>query len=204
MLANRASVDAPLHADSPLAAQAIGIGQIFAAFLLIGATSFGGGVVAHLRLRLVAEHGWVDDKTFVELLAISQTLPGLNATNMATLVGDRLRGTPGAIAAVLGICLPGAVFMYIVGIVYQAERERPFVEAALKGVAAAAAALILATTFQLGRKSLSHVADLVFMLLTVIGVNRLHVAVPRALIGVGAVAILWYGVTGALTRRLRK
>ena len=47
---------------------------------------------------------WVDDATFVELLAISQTLPGLNATNMSILVGDRLRGTPGAMLAALGMC----------------------------------------------------------------------------------------------------
>src|SRR5262245_17396673 len=58
------------------------LGEIFRAFLLIGATSFGGGVVAYLRSSLVTKHGWVDDEKFVELLSISQTLPGLNATNM--------------------------------------------------------------------------------------------------------------------------
>src|SRR6516162_4243287 len=69
------------------------VAEIFGAFLMIGATSFGGGVVAYLRDSLVAKHRWLDDKTFVELLSISQTLPGLNATNMAVLVGDRLRGS---------------------------------------------------------------------------------------------------------------
>ena len=63
-------------------------GEIFGAFLLIGATSFGGGVVAFLREGLVAKHRWVDDEQFISMLSISQTLPGLNATNMAVLVGD--------------------------------------------------------------------------------------------------------------------
>ena len=54
--------------------------QIFREFLLIGATSFGGGVVAYLRNGLVTRRQWLDDKEFVELLSISQTLPGLNAT----------------------------------------------------------------------------------------------------------------------------
>src|SRR5690349_16561508 len=57
------------------------LGTIFGAFLLIGATSFGGGVVAYLRSSLVGRHGWLDDEEFVELLSISQALPGLNATN---------------------------------------------------------------------------------------------------------------------------
>src|SRR5450755_4731588 len=83
------------------------IGEIFLEFLLIGGTSFGGGVVAYLRNGLVDKRNWVDDKEFVEMLAISQSLPGLNATNMAILVGDKLRGAMGAIVGVLGMCLPG-------------------------------------------------------------------------------------------------
>src|SRR5215813_5160079 len=170
----------------------VSIPRIFAAFLLIGATSFGGGVVAYLRNSLVEKHKWIDDKTFVELLGISQTLPGLNATNMAVLVGDRLRGTAGAVSAICGICLPGALIMYAVAIAYRAHGDRPLATAGLKGVAAAAVGLVLATTVQLGRKSLSHVYDLVFVLLTVIRVNLLHQSVPRVLLVVGTLATLWY------------
>ena len=61
---------------------------------------------------------WLDDVTFVELLSISQSLPGLNATNMAILVGQRLAGRPGATLAILGMCLPGAILMFAVGIIY--------------------------------------------------------------------------------------
>jgi chromate transporter len=182
----------------------VSIFEIFTVFLLIGATSFGGGVVAYLRSSLVAKHEWLDDKTFVELLAISQTLPGLNATNMAVLVGDRLRGVRGALAAIGGMCLPGAFLMYGVALVYHVRGDRPLAVAGLKGVAAAAVGLILATTFQLGRKSLAHLADLVFVVLTVVGVNQLHQSVPRVLIVVGAIAILWYrprkGEAEALSR----
>ncbi len=177
----------------------VGVGEIFTAFLLIGATSFGGGVVAYLRSSLVEKHRWVDDKTFVEMLSISQSLPGLNATNMAILVGDRLRGAVGAIAAIVGVCLPGALLMYAVGTVYHVHGNRPLVTAMLHGVAAAAIGLILATTVQLGRKSLDGIYDLVFVALAVIGVNRLHLSVPYVLLGVGALAIFWYRPRGGKT-----
>src|ERR1035441_5845922 len=170
----------------------ISVGDIFTEFLVIGATSFGGGVVAYLRSGLVAKRKWVGDKEFVELLAISQTLPGLNATNMAVLVGDKLRGVMGSIAAIIAMCLPGAVYMYITAILYHLHGDRPIVTAALKGVAAAAVGLILATAAQLGKKSLAHTYDLVFVALTVFGVNALHQSVPRVLIAVGILAILWY------------
>jgi len=170
----------------------VSAGQIFREFLVIGATSFGGGVVAYLRHSLVAKRRWVEDKEFVELLAISQTLPGLNATNMAILVGDRLRGALGAFTAICGICLPGALLMYVVAIVYAAHGDHPLVTAALKGVAAAAVGLVLATSVQLGKKSLSNAYDLVFVALTVLGVNRLHQSVLTVLAVVGIAAILWY------------
>ena len=187
-----AAPTAPAAAVSPAATGRVSIGEIFSVFLLIGATSFGGGVVAYLRAGLVEKHRWVDDETFVELLSISQSLPGLNATNMAILVGDRLRGAPGAIAAICGICLPGAVLMYVVGMLYHEHGDRPLVTAMLRGVAAAAVGLILATTVQLGRKSLNGVWDMLFVGLAVIGINRLHLSVPYVLLGVGALAILWH------------
>jgi chromate transporter len=62
----------------------------------------------------------------------------------------------------------------------------------LKGVAAAAAGLLLATVIQLGKKSLSHKFDLVFVLITVLAVNRLHLGVPKTLVLVGLVAILFH------------
>jgi len=179
-------------APPPPETPSVTIAQIFLEFLLIGATSFGGGVVAYLRSGLVGKRGWLDDRSFVELLSISQSLPGLNATNMAMLVGDRLRGTRGALAAIVGICLPGGLLMLVVGRLYQEHGDHPLATAALKGVAAAAVGLILATAVQLGRKSLGHVADLVFVAVTVVAVNRFHLSVPVVLVAVGLLATLWY------------
>lgn len=167
------------------------IAQIFLEFLVIGATSFG-GVVPYLRNSLVTKKAWIDDKEFVEMLSISQSLPGLNATNMAILVGDKLRGALGSIAAIIGMCLPGGVLMYGVGILYRDHGDRVWATAGLKGVAAAAVGLILFTVVQLSEKSLCSKFDFVFMALTVICVNRFHLGVPRTLIGVGILAILFH------------
>ena len=178
-----------LHTAAPVAQASIT--QIFLEFLLIGATSFG-GVVPYLRGSLVTKRNWLDDKEFVEMLSISQSLPGLNATNMAILVGEKLRGALGSIAAIMGICLPGAVLMYIVGIFYRIHGEHIWITAALKGVAAAAVGLILSTVVGMSKKSLSGRFDFVFIALTVIAVNRLHMGVPRTLVAVGLLAILFH------------
>jgi chromate transporter len=52
--------------------------QVFLEFLVIGITSFR-GVVPYLRASLVTKRHWIDDKEFVGMLSINQSLPGLNA-----------------------------------------------------------------------------------------------------------------------------
>jgi chromate transporter len=69
-------------------------------------------------------------------------------------------------------------------------------------VAAAAVGLILFTVVQLSKKSLANRFDFVFMALTVIAVNRLHPSVPRTLIGVGIMAVLFHHPRRAGKERL--
>jgi chromate transporter len=178
--------------ESAQPATKVSIVDIFLAFLLIGATSFGGGAVAYLRASLVTKNKWLDDKSFLELFSISQSLPGLNTTNMAILAGDRLRNWPGAVAAVVGIIMPGAIIMTIVGIVYGMHGDRPLVDAALRGVAAAATGLLVATFWQLASKTLRGWIDVAFILMAIVAVNWFHVSVLYALIGLAVLATLVY------------
>jgi chromate transporter len=186
--------------DGSLADGGVSIGKIFWTFLVIGATSVGGGVLAYLRDSLVRKRRWLDDPTFVQLISISQSLPGLNATNMAVLVGDRLRGARGAAAAIVGICLPGGLIMFGAGMTYGLHAERAAVPAILHGVAAAAVGLTLAVALQLGRKSISRAGDLVFVALAVAGVEVFHLSVLWVLLGVGTLAILWHRPRRAIQR----
>jgi chromate transporter len=180
-------------ASAPALAAQPSILDIFLQFLIIGATSFGGGAVAYLRSSLVTKNKWLDDKNFVELFSISQSLPGLNTTNMAILAGDRLRGWPGALAAVLGVILPGAILMTLAAVAYGASGgDRPLVSAALKGVAAAATGLLLATFINLASKTLRGWLDVVFIAIAVVAVNWFHVSVLYALIGIAVVATIAY------------
>ena len=170
----------------------VSLAEIFQTFLVIGATSFGGGVVAYLRQALVVQRAWLDDDQFMSALEISQTLPGLNATNMSVLVGSRLRGIPGSVVALAGMCLPGSALLFVLGTLYGQHGERPAVVAALNGVAAAATGLLLATTYQLGRKELGGWVDLLFVALTTVTVSVFHVSLPITLFTLGPLAIWWY------------
>jgi len=167
----------------------VSISSIFGVFLQIGATSFGGGVVAYLRSARVTKKKWLTDVEFLELMSLSNTLPGLNATNMAILAGQRLRGTPGAVAAMLGMCLPALILMTAAGFAYGAEGSRPLVTAMLRGVAAAATGLIAATWYQIGKKTVKGFYEAFFILAAILGINYFKLSVPVVLLSVGALSI---------------
>jgi chromate transporter len=178
--------------SSSSASPAPSLGKIFWIFLVMGATSLGGGVVGYLRTGLVVRERWLDDVTFVELLSISQTLPGLNATNMAILVGDRLRGWHGALLAMFGMCLPGAALMTAAAFAYGVGGDDPWSKAFLHGIAAGAVGLIVVVMVQLGSRVLKGLADYVFVLATAAAVAGFGVPVPYALLAAGAIGVWWH------------
>lgn len=170
----------------------LGLGEIFRNFLFLGATSFGGGVVAYLHENLVTGRQWIDEEEFLSALEISQTLPGLNAINMSIIVGDRLRGAAGAVAAFLGMTLPGTLVILVLGVLYGQHGEKPLINAALDGVGAAATGLLLAVTLQLGRKELGGLVDVVLAVLTCVGVAILKFSLLTVLLTIGPAAVWIY------------
>lgn len=181
-----------MNDDAPSAPK-VSIARIFLAFLTIGATSLGGGVIGYLRSSLVVSLKWLDDETFVELLSICQSLPGLNSSNMAILVGDRLRGGAGALAALIGICLPGGLIMAAAGAAYgSAHKASPLIPMMLHGVSAGAVGMVLFVTLQLGAKTIRLPSEFFFAAVTLFLVDYMKFSVLTALAVVGVVATVYY------------
>ena len=92
-----------------------GVGEVFAVFLRLGLTSFG-GPVAHLGYfheEFVVRRRWLDEKSYVDLVALCQFLPGPASSQVGIAVGLSRAGYPGALAAWLGFTLPSAVAMVL-------------------------------------------------------------------------------------------
>jgi len=88
---------------------------VFAVFLRLGLTSFG-GPVAHLgyfREEFVARRKWFDDKTYADLVALAQFLPGPASSQVGIAVGLIRAGYLGSLAAWAGFTLPSAIAMVI-------------------------------------------------------------------------------------------
>jgi chromate transporter len=94
----------------------LGGSGIFATFLRLGCTSFG-GPIAHLgyfREEFVERKKWLDDATFTDIVGLCQFLPGPASSQVGFVVGLLRGGFSGALAAWAGFTLPSAVLMYLV------------------------------------------------------------------------------------------
>ena len=91
--------------------------EVLPAFLRLGLTSFG-GPVAHLgyfREEFVHRRRWLDDKSYADLVALCQFLPGPASSQVGLAVGLLRGGYAGAFAAWIGFTLPSAVAMVAFG-----------------------------------------------------------------------------------------
>jgi chromate transporter len=161
---------------------------LFLQFLIVGAVSFGGGIIAYERILLVEKRKWLTADQFMAYLAISQTMPGLNSVNLAILAGDYLRGIKGSIIALLGLVLPGSTLLLLLGFVYTALTDHAITVLLLTGIAAGATGLLAAVTYRIGdahwKKPISLILIAVtFVLMSIVKLPLLEVLAIMAPIG---------------------
>src|SRR5579875_1630764 len=178
--------------DVVAARNQISLFSLFKTFLTIGAISFGGGVVAYIREYVVRGEQWMDDEEFLDALEVGQTLPGLIAVNLSVIIGDRIRGAAGALAAAVAILLPGTIVVMTAGVLYVGNRQNPAVNHFLGGVAAAAVGLLTAVALQLGHKQLVHLGDFLLVMATFVAISLLHQSLIVVILVVGPIAVMLY------------
>jgi chromate transporter len=158
------------------ATEKVSLVALFVEFLLIGAVSFGGGIVAYEKILLTEKKKWLSQDEFMAALAISQTMPGLNSVNLAILAGDKLRGSLGAFVAMFGLILPGSLFVIIAGYAYKEGQDHPIVNLLLAGIAACATGLLAAITYKLGADLFKQLRPLLIIVTTFILMSVLHLS----------------------------
>ncbi|OEZ99736.1 chromate transporter [Duganella sp. HH101] len=133
------------------------LSTIFLVFSRLALMGFG-GVMPFAYRALVEQRKWLTAEEFAQYLATSQMLPGPTICNVALMVGSRYAGMRGALAALAGMIAGPFLVVVALGVVYQRFGEIEVFRHAIRGMAAVAAGLILATAVKMA-KSLFAKAD---------------------------------------------
>jgi len=154
-------------------ASKIGPLELFFAFSQLALSGFG-GVLPWAHRTLVERKGWLNEREFVDTLAMGQLLPGPNIGNIAVMIGYRFAGYGGAAAAFAGLVTGPFLLMIAAGMLYQNYGAQPLVQQALSGMSAVAAGLVLATGLKMSATLKRQWRPWLFVALALTGVGVLR------------------------------
>jgi chromate transporter len=143
--------------------------QIGAFFGEAGAFVFGSGlaIVPFLYGGVVNEHHWLNDRQFVDAVAVAMITPGPVVITVG-FIGYLVAGLSGAIVAALATFLPCYLFTIIPAPYFRKYGKKPGLVAFIDGVTAAAIGTITGAVVVLGKRSIVDVPTLLLMLVTIL------------------------------------
>lgn len=103
-------------------------------------------MISIIEREIVDKYHWIERDDFLDLLAVAQSLPGILAVNIATAVGDKLRGGKGSIVASLGTILPSFLIILAIAIFLTPDmiKNNKVISSIFMGIRPAVVALIIA------------------------------------------------------------
>ena len=163
--------------------------ELYSAFFRTGLFTFGGGLamMPMLQKELIEKKHWLTEEDLIDYYAVGQSTPGIIAVNVATFVGYRQAGILGGIIATLGIISPSIIIIAILAGTINSISEYPRVQAALKGINVAVAALLTSVIVKFMKKTIKNIWNVLFMLIAFVCVFWFKV--PSFIIIVAAIAL---------------
>ncbi len=172
--------------------------KLFITMFKLSAFTFGGGyvIVPMMRKKFVEELKWIDENEMLDLVAISQSLPGVLAVNASVLVGYRIKGFKGALVSSSGTVLPPLIIISIITLIYDSFRSNVIVSAVLKGMQLGVCALIFTVVISMFMqlKKERNIMSIIMMgvsitLSLIFKINTIFIIILTILVGI--VVVLW-------------
>ena len=162
--------------------------SLFVAFNRLALQGFG-GVLPVAQRELVERLGWMTREQFLELLSLSQVLPGPNVINLGLIYGDRCFGWRGAVAACTGMLLVPLLLVLAATMAALRFGDVPAIGGALRGMGVVAAGLVLATAIRLApglrANPLGQGTAIAFVAATVLMIAVLRWPLPWVVLALG-------------------
>ena len=132
--------------------------ELFIVFFKLGAFTIGGGVAMLPLLQniLIKEKKWFTEEEFLDIVAVTQSLPGVIAINMATYVGYKRKGFLGSLVSTIGVAFPSFVLILIMANAISSVGDNSIAMGAMAALRATALGLIAVAVFQLAPAAIKN------------------------------------------------
>lgn len=166
--------------------------QIFTTFAKIGAFTIGGGyaMIPLIQEEVVNKKRWIEEEDFMDVLAISQSAPGLLSVNISIFLGYRLRGTKGSVVATLGSVLPSFLIILMIAMFFAGYQDNPTVMKIFKGIRPVVVALIAVPMINMAKKAKLNIYTAALAVATALLVTFFKISPIYILLVAGCVFVL--------------
>lgn len=156
-------------------------------FAKIGLFTIGGGyaMVPLIQDEFVRRKKWISEEEFVDLLAVSQSVPGILAINMAIFVGYRIKGWKGSVFSAFGTAFPSFVIILLIAMFFTAFQHNATVIRVFKGIRPAVVALIAAPCFQMAKSAKLTKKTIIIPVIATLLIWLMHVSPVYVIIAGG-------------------
>ncbi|MDH8701449.1 chromate transporter [Dysgonomonadaceae bacterium PH5-43] len=164
--------------------------QIFYSFAKIGLFTIGGGyaMLPLIQKEVIDNKKWISYNDFIDMLAISQSTPGVFAVNIAIFIGYRLKGNTGSIVAALGTILPSFIIMLAIAMFFRNFQDNVYVGKMFKAIRPAVVALIAVPVFTTAKAIGINIKTVIIPILSAFliwywGVSPIYIVLAAAIGG---------------------
>ncbi len=129
--------------------------ESFRTFFKIGLFTLGGGyaMIPIIEAEVVDKNKWLSKKEFIDIIAVSQSCPGVLAINISVFIGYRIKKLRGALCTCLGTALPSFLIILAIAMFFHRFEDNKVVAAIFRGIRPAVVALIAVPTFKLAKSA---------------------------------------------------
>ncbi len=169
--------------------------EVATVFFKMGCFAFGGPAahIAMMEQEVVEKRKWMTKEHFLDLIGVTNLIPGPNSTEMTMHCGHERAGKAGLFVAGLAFIIPAIIITGVLAWAYTTYGELPNIKPFIQGIQPTVIAIILAAVITLGKKALKTielgVIGIITLALCLVGVNEII-----ALIGVGILGGLYFNL----------
>ncbi len=165
--------------------------EIFTTFSKIGAFTIGGGyaMLPIIQREVVEKKGWLSKEDFLDILAISQSAPGVFVINISIFIGERLKGFKGSVVAAFASAFPSFAIILVIAMFFSAFKDNPVVNSIFTGIRPAVVALIAVPLIAMSKsvklnKYTSLIPFATVLLIVLLGISPIYIIISGALLGI--------------------
>lgn len=129
--------------------------DLFWTFAKVGAFTIGGGMamIPLIQKEVVDKKHWINNDDFMDIIAISQSAPGLIAVNVSIFFGYKLKGWKGSVVATIGSTLPSFLIILLIAMFFTNYQDNKVISAMFKGMRPVVVSLIAVPVFTMAVQS---------------------------------------------------